>query len=199
MRALIALAATSLSLLTGCQTVIQQGGTPNLKNEQVRIFLPPFTNATDDEHAGRALTEITATALYQRGLPISQTEPVLSRSRLENASGADGLYLDNARALNATHLLVGTVHEYRYKTDLDGDPVVGITLRLVDVRNGLTLWQGSSANVSVLFGSLTRASQKAVRQLVSKIPVESLGASDPGAASAASTGTPAPGSAAPRP
>lgn len=161
-----------LAMGTGCHSVVHHGGFASLSAPDTRIYLPPFFNATDDEHAARALTELTATALLERKLPVIQTEPVLAKSRAENAPGADGLYLEGARALNATHLLIGTIHEYRYKTDLDGDPAVGLTLRLVDAQNGRTLWQGSSAQVGLLCASLTKASQKAVRSLVRKIPVD---------------------------
>lgn len=157
--------------LAGCTSVVQQGGTGKLESAEVRLFLAPFTNATDDEHASRALTELTATALLERGVPLVQTEPGLVRSRAENAAGPDGLYLDTARTLQATHLLVGTVHEYRYKTDLDGDPTVGVTLRLVDARDGRTLWQGSSSRVSVLFASLSSTAMHAVRDLVKRMPL----------------------------
>jgi hypothetical protein len=140
----------------------------------VKVCLVPYFNATDDEHAARALTEMTASALLERGVPLVQTEPALVKSRLENAAGPDGLYVEIAKLLEATHLLIGTVHEYRYKTDLDGDPAVGITLRLVDAKDGRTLWQGSSAKVCVVFASLSKTAQRAVRDLVADLPLLKL-------------------------
>ncbi len=163
-----------LALAAGCTSVVHQGGEKNLPTAEARLFLAPFFNATDDDHAGRALTEMTASALLERGFPLVQTEPALVKSRAENAGGPDGLYLETARALQTTYLLIGTVHEYRYKTDLDGDPAVGITLRLVDAKDGRTLWQGSSARVSVLFASLSAAAQRAVHDLVQRMPRLSL-------------------------
>jgi hypothetical protein len=182
------LAAALALALAGCTSVVFQGPPPapsapashgantagaSALSQPMRVFLPPFFNATDDDHASRALTELTASALLESGVPLVQTEPALTKSRLENAAGADGLYLDTARALGATHLLLGTVHEYRYKTDLDGDPAVGLTLRLVDAKDGRTLWQGSSAKVSVFFSSLSKTAQRAVRDLVKRSPLAS--------------------------
>ena len=89
----------------------------------------------------------------------------------EPAQGPDGRYAELARTVGATHLLIGTVHEYRYKTDLDGDPAVGLTLRLIDAATGQTLWQGSGTNVGYAFASVTSAAQKAVRALVRDLPV----------------------------
>ena len=157
--------------LVACKSTVQQGGVASLETAQVKILLPPFSNATDDEHAGRALTEITASVLLKQGLPLVQKEPILVKTRNEKAPGQDGLFAEAAAQMGATHLLVGTVHEYRYKTDLDGDPVVGISLRLIEAKTGETLWQGSSSKVKVFFASLTGTAQAAVEQLVEKMPL----------------------------
>lgn len=141
-----------------------------LDGKPVHLFVPPFFNATGDEHAERAFTELTATALLRRGILLVQTEAALAQSRKENAAGQDGLYMETARLLQATHLLIGTVHEYRYKTDLDGNPAVGLTMRLVDATDGRTLWQDSESKVGLMFASLSSVSQRAVQNLVNRIP-----------------------------
>lgn len=162
----------ALALLSGgCATVAYHGGSSGAIHVE-RLLLPPFVNATDDEHAGRALTEITGSALVERGIPLFQTEEVLIKSAADQAQGPDGRYAEIARTVGATHLLIGTVHEYRYKTDLDGDPAVGVTLRLVDAATGQTLWQGSGGNVGYAFASLTSASERTVRKLVRDLPVQ---------------------------
>lgn len=171
MQRLIALCLIAVSIFTaGCTTVVTKGGPTALLRIE-RLLLPPFVNATTDEHAGRALTEMTGSALVEAGLPLFQTEETLLRSAADKAEGPDGRYAELARTAGATHLLIGTVHEYRYKTDLDGDPAVGLTIRLVDAATGQTLWQGSSANVGYAFASVSSAAQKAVRALVRDMPV----------------------------
>lgn len=161
----------SLFFSAGCATVVHQGNQSPHAHSVTRVLLPPFFNATDDEHASRALTEMTGSALVEAGIPLFQTEETLIKSAADKAQGPDGRYAELARQMGASHLVIGTVHEYRYKTDLDGDPAVGITLRLVDASTGETLWQGSSGNVGYAFASLTSASQKAVNALVTDLPV----------------------------
>jgi polysaccharide biosynthesis protein PelC len=156
-------------MLAGCGTVTHHGGQPSIA--VTRLLLPPFVNATDNEHAGRALTEMTGSALVEAGLPLFQTEETLLKSAADKAQGPDGRYAELARTVSASHLLIGTVHEYRYKTDLNGDPAVGITLRLVDAATGQTLWQGTSGNVGYAFASVTSASARAVGSLVRQLPV----------------------------
>lgn len=176
----------SFLILGGCHTVVYDGKTSqailNPPDGSVRIFLPPVNNATDDEHAGRAITELTATALLERHIPLIQSEPLLVKTRVETSAGPEGLYSEAAAAANATHLLVGTVHEYRYKTDLDGDPAVAVTLRLVDAKTGLTVWQGSTAAVHAFFASLSTTGQYAIRSLVGRIPATLKDLQKPGLA-----------------
>ena len=161
----------SLAFLSGCATVVYDGDSVEQNDsEELRVLMPPFFNATNDDHAGRALTELTGTALVARGIPLYQTEELLLTTQEETAAGPEGRYQELAQTIGATHLLIGTVHEYRYKTDLDGDPAVGITIRIVDARDGRTVWQGSSSNIGYAFASVTSASQRAVRRLVRRIP-----------------------------
>jgi hypothetical protein len=171
--------------LAGCSTVVHHGNTTSAPIVVPRLLLPPFVNATDNEHAGRALTEMTGSALVQAGIALFQTEETLLRSAADKAAGPDGRYAELARGVNASHLLIGTVHEYRYKTDLDGDPAVGITLRLVDAATGQTLWQGTSGNVGYAFASVTSAGARAVDSLVRQLPISGnrlrRGGTSPGA------------------
>ncbi len=161
----------ALLFLAGCTSVVHQGGAANISKYNTRLVLAPFQNATDDENAGRALTALAGTILREHHLPLYQDETVLRK--IESAPPGDGEqgYLQIAREAQATHLLIGTVHEYRYKTDLNADPVVGITLRLVTVQNGQTVWQGSSSKVGYLFASLTGTAQKAIEDLVEQLPM----------------------------
>ena len=160
----------SAALLASCSSVVYHGGQSGSLYVE-RLLMPPFVNATDDEHAGRALTEMMGSALVEAGIPLYQTEDLYNQPAATEEGATPPTRAELARSVNATHILVGTVHEYRYKTDLDGDPAVGITMRLVDAETGETVWQGSSGNVGYAFASLTSAAQKAVRTLVRDIPV----------------------------
>lgn len=155
----------------GCAHVVTTGGDDHETIQVSRLLLPPFVNATDDQHASRALTEMTGSALVKAGIALYQTEELVIRTAADAAQGPDGRYAEIARSVRASHLLIGTVHEYRYKTDLDGDPAVGITMRLVDASTGRTVWQGTSGNVGYAFASVTSAGQKAVNRLVAEMPV----------------------------
>ncbi len=157
-------------VLSSCSSVVYHGGQSEGSLYIQRLLMPPFINATDDEHAGRALTEMTGSALVEAGIPLYQSEDLFQKTITKDKEQAPMSQTELARSVNASHILIGTVHEYRYKTDLDGDPAVGITLRLVDAETGETVWQGSSGNVGYAFASLTSAAQKAVRTLIRDFP-----------------------------
>jgi polysaccharide biosynthesis protein PelC len=159
-----------LLLFTACTTVVHDEGKSQLTD--VRLVMPPFVNATDNEHAAEGVTQLTGSALLKLGIPLYQTEQIVSKAGDETTAKPDARFLQIARENKAAYLLIGTVHEYRYKSDLTANPAVGITLRLVAVEDGRTIWQGSSSTVGRANSSLTATAQRAVRDLVSRIPLK---------------------------
>lgn len=160
-----------LLLLNACSSLVHYGGSETVPPTEKRVVLAPFINATENPHAAQALNRLAATALLERGLPLYQTEELLLRDREENAGADSTNSLSFAREAGAAYVIAGTIHEYRYKTDLKGNPAVGVTLRLVQVRDGRTIWQGSSAKVGHGFTSLTATAHSALDELVAKIPL----------------------------
>lgn len=157
-------------VLTGCaSSEIRQGGSRAPMGGVDRVFLAPVYNATPDETAGRAVTELAATTLLAHGVPLAQTEDGLNRSRALAEEGKAAQIIELARSLQCTHVLLGTVTEYRYKSDLDGSPIVSLTMRLVDAADGSTVWQGTSTKMTQYFGSLSRTAQDAMESLVEQM------------------------------
>lgn len=155
--------------LAGCASSVRTSATTLAVQRNATFLLPLYENATVNENAGVALTELTSTALMQRGFSVRQLER--RDSLLLDPTAAPGLadYRAQARKRGADYLLLGTVHEYDFKTDLDGSPAVGITIKIVDPRTGNTVAQGSSGNVGHFSSSLTTTAQGAVEDLLSKI------------------------------
>jgi hypothetical protein len=157
--------------LAGCasSSEVRHGGARSSLGGVSRVLLAPLHNATPDETAGRAVTELTATALLSHGIPLAQTEDSLLRGRALVEEGKESQLIDLARSLQCTHVLFGTVTEYRYKSDLDGSPIVSVTMRMVDAGDGATLWQGTSTKMTQYFGSLSRTAQLAVDNLIQQM------------------------------
>jgi len=170
--------------LAGCasSSEVRHGGARSALGGVSRVLLAPLHNATPDETAGRAVTELTATALLSHGIPLAQTEDSLLRGRALVEEGKESQLIDLARSLQCTHVLFGTVTEYRYKSDLDGSPIVSVTMRMVDAGDGATLWQGTSTKMTQYFGSLSRTAQLAVDNLIQQMSGRTKTARVPGSA-----------------
>lgn len=50
-----------------------------------------------------------------------------------------------AKSHGYTYALAGTVLEWGYKSGIDGDPAVGISVRVVEVASGRTLWAAAGS------------------------------------------------------
>lgn len=167
-------------VLTGCaSSEVRVGGGRIAVGGLGRVFLAPVHNATPDETAGRAVTELAATTLLAYGVPLAQTEDSLHRSRVLAEEGKAAQIIELARSLQCTHVLFGTVTEYRYKSDLDGSPIVSVTMRLADAADGSTVWQATSTKMTQYFGSLSRTAQAAVESLVQQLAGTTQRASRP--------------------
>lgn len=146
-----------IPLLNACSTLKFEGSSDGFLSEETgKVLLVPFVNTTSNGAAGTALTETTASALSSKG--IQWTLP----KNEDDGRGA----LETASRLDCAYVLTGSVHEYEYKTDLDGNPAVGASATLRSVRSGDVIWQGSASATGYSISSLSMASQKVADRLV---------------------------------
>jgi hypothetical protein len=66
----------------------------------------------------------------------------------------------------------GSVSELRYRPGSDGEPAVGLTVRVVDLSSGRVVFTASAANPPLGQGSLSATSQKLLRSIIDKLPVD---------------------------
>lgn len=172
------IASLALALvMVSCAPTVQHGSNSPVPIVGERVFLIPFDNATDHDFAGKAITELAGTALIQRGVQVVESIPAGDGE--ENPPRNKHEYLAYAQKKGLAYAVTGVVQEYKYKTDLDGDPAVGATMKILSTRSGSTLWQGSGSNVGVGFSSLTSAAQHMVKRMVSTMPLSRKSSSKP--------------------
>jgi len=155
-------------LMCACSSVSYKGSSALGKNAtHAKFLLIPLDNATDSEAASTALTEMTASALQAKGIAyvrMQERQPPVNAETNNKPT-----WLDYAKENGFTHLLRGTVTEYHYKTDLDGDPAVGLSMHIINVETGETQWQASSSATGFGLTSLSEAGQRAANKLVANI------------------------------
>jgi hypothetical protein len=164
-----------LTLLSACsyhQRYVEPGG---IEAQDRTAAVLPLVNLTTHPHAGRIVGDLLTTEMYaSAGFRIMESTEMLERLKGEEED-LDRV-LDRAvaarvgRRLGVDVVLFGSVTEYRYKRGLDEDPVVGINIRMLDVKSGRILWVGSKSETGGCFwfceDSLNRLAQKVCHDLV---------------------------------
>jgi polysaccharide biosynthesis protein PelC len=138
-------AATALALvMSACGTVRQTSGPALARGDKVAVV--SIANYTETPDAGRSAESIAANSLRAGGIADVRVAPAdTNRNALFDTAqrGDSEKSLEWARGQNARYVLTGAVEEWRYKTGVDGEPVVGVTFELIDVSNGAVVWSGT--------------------------------------------------------
>ena len=69
-------------------------------------------------------------------------------------------------------MVSGSVEEWQYKNGLDGEPAVGISLRVLQASNGQVLWSKSGARAGWSRESLAGTAQQVLDKLVGALGFE---------------------------
>ena len=80
--------------------------------------------------------------------------------------------LEWARQQKLDYVVAGSVEEWQYKNGLDGEPAVGISLRVIEPATGRVLWSKSGARAGWSRESLAGSAQKVLNKLVGGLRVE---------------------------
>ena len=161
------LGTTLLASLVACSTV-DHGKAPALERGASWVVLP-FANHTETPLAGNR-AEAVALALLQaqnigqiKRYPGSvQQEALFDGTESKRQEDA----LAWAREQNVRYALTGAVDEWRYKVGVDGEPAAGVTLEIVDVSSGDTLWSGTGGKSGWSREALSSVAQKLIRELL---------------------------------
>lgn len=155
----------TLLLLAGCSVMQSQPG--STVPQDGRIAVLPLINLSQTPQAGDRAASVLAALLRAGGsnevtlyLP-DDRNPLMYQSseRQQNA-------LNTARNEGAQYLISGTVEEWRYKSGLDGEPAVGITLEVRRANDNRVIWSGTAARTGWGRESLSVAAHKVLDELV---------------------------------
>lgn len=154
-------------LLTACAN-IEHSASVKLDRQASWVVLP-IVNLSETPQAGLRLESLLESQLRVAG--------VANLKRYPAEVGAD-LMLDPretrlqeqaaawAKGQGARYALTGTVNEWRYKTGVDGEPAVGVTLQIVNAQDGAVLYSASGARTGWSRESLAAVAQKLTRELL---------------------------------
>lgn len=120
------------------------------------IAVLPYQNLTSFPRAGKIVGEIMALELTHLD-HTKVLDPSFSQAKITSElkiSQYDEAYRETdfqkiTDTLKVTHLLYGTVSEYRYTKGLAENPAVSFQAKLYDVKTKQVIWRASVSDVSV--------------------------------------------------
>lgn len=164
------IACTGLLLLAGCATASR---TPSpVLEKNVKWALLPMENNTETPQAGFRMESITETILRIKGaLPLEKYPANLTQGGLFEPADAKTVEaaMAWAKQSGARYAVTGTVNEWRYKTGVDGEPAVGVTLRIIDLQTRQVIWDAAGARTGWGREAVSAVAQKLLEDIVGGI------------------------------
>ena len=136
----------ALAALSACATETLHSSARPALSAKARWAVAPFANYTTTPGAGRRAASMATSLLLAHGFKntVAITARTQSGLPLESIPNPKRL-LVKAQDHGARYLLQGAVQEWRYTIGLDGQPAVAVTLNVVSVRTGRTLWTATGS------------------------------------------------------
>ena len=168
------IAVTMLAGFLGACTVHQvQESQPLGKN--VKWVVLPVVNLAEVPMAGENIEAMLDSALRIRG--VTNLHRQTGQSPSNNSLLLDDrqryeLALKSAVQEDVRYGVTGTVHEWRYKTGLDGEPAVGLTLQVVELPSGQVIWTATGAKTGWGYSNVSGTAEKLVMQLLKGLTLQ---------------------------
>jgi TolB-like protein len=171
------------SLITAACTVIDSNSDHAVYSNEPWVVLP-FNNNSGTPLAADRVVAIVSTLIRSNGvndLESYMPEAVDIESLLaENGQGRVNDALAKAREHNKKYALTGSVEEWRYRSGVGGEPVVGISMQLLEVNSGKTIWTATGAKSGWGASSLSGTAQKLIRSMLAELEFTEQRSSSPG-------------------
>lgn len=159
-----------LLLLAGC--AITDSSKAPVFDRDAKWTLLPMENHTETPQAGLRMQAITETIFRVKGAMSLQIYP--------SGSSQDSLFepaddkaveaaLNWAQQSGARYAITGTVNEWRYKTGVDGEPAVGVTIKIIDVQTRQVIWSAAGGRTGWGREAVSAVAQKLLENLTDGI------------------------------
>ena len=166
---------SALIFLSGCATVNTSDKVIFVQDTD-RWVLLPFLNNTQMPGAARNVEDILSS------LVIIKKRITLTKYRDNIEHETPLLLIDDvaryekglawARQHGFRYGISGSVNEWRYKAGLDGEPAVGITVKIIDVKTGHVVWSGTGARSGWGRESVSMTAQRVVLEILERMKIE---------------------------
>lgn len=161
----------TLVFLAGCSVMQSQDG-PDIPKD-ARIAVLPLVNLSQTPQAGDQAASVLAAILRAKGASeLTLHLPEDRNPLLYESSERQRRALQAARQDGAEYLVTGTVEEWRYKSGLDGEPAVGVTLEVRRAEDNRVIWSGTRARTGWGRESVSVAGHRVLDKLTDAMPLK---------------------------
>lgn len=170
-RMLLSLVLGATVFASGCVTMNQRGAEVSF---QEKWALVPFVNNTETPYAAERCESIVTALLHARG--VTNLERIASETKpedlgLDRGEKRQREALELAKQKKVRYVLTGTVNEWRYKVGLDGEPVAGFALQLIQLPEGTVVWSGAAGKSGWSRDAVSSVAQQVLDSLLAEIRV----------------------------
>jgi len=152
-------------IITGCSSMVNKKSI-NLPLDK-KYAISSFWNYTETPMAGLKVATIVESILAQKGIIVSSLigggeEMSLSttkKSFLEKK-------LKDAKEIGSDYLILGNVQEWRYKTGIDGEPVVSYGIKVINLKDDSTIFNSVGAKSAWGHKSIGVVAQEIANELL---------------------------------
>lgn len=171
-RHLVWLALLGVVLLSGCAVTDVHRSEP--LSRQATWALLPIANHSETPLAGQKSEASLITLLHKHGINSLVQAPRKGQMGLLELPNEQDYQaaLSWAQQQGVRYGVTGSVDEWQYKAGLDGEPAIGISLRVVDVNSGDIMWSASGARTGWGFSTTSGVAQKLMADLINTLPLQ---------------------------
>lgn len=142
-------------------------------NTENKWAIMPMTNNANTPMAAEKAEQLVATQLYAKGINAIKY-PATNNNDLRSVLDSS-VKQQNAQAWlenqPVDYVITGSIEEWNYKSGLDGEPAVGLTLEIKSAKSGQVYWRASGSRVGWGRESITGTGQVVIEKLLDGIVI----------------------------
>jgi TolB-like protein len=131
----------------------------------------PFSNFSGAAFASEQAEEITASILKEENVNVTLYQ-VTDVNALDTVLDPSIKVKSAQKWLSkqgADYIVTASVSEWRYKSGLDAEPAVGITLKIVEASTNKVLWQGTGARTGWGRENLAQTGMDVIGEIIEEL------------------------------
>lgn len=148
--------------LAGCSSVVNTEKAKLEFKNKVLVVLP-FENYTETPLAGLRIASIAYGVLNSKGY---NTINFTINNEKDYSHEEIKEMINKLKEENYDYAITGTVNEFRYKTGIDAEPAVSITLKIYDLKNDKVIYTAVGSKTGWSHESLTTVAQKILNKII---------------------------------